>query len=118
VVEELEIAHLEDPDSLADMNAAGVNGEDYTANGWPIDMPPSLTNLTSLRLTRCSAEPCTLDLVLRQTPSLRVLELDRIQHPVHPAFDLDAFKAALLHVAPMLERLSVRWEIYRIQEHA
>jgi hypothetical protein len=116
VVEELEIAHLEDPVSLADMNAAESNGEDYTAKWWPIDTPPSLTNLTSLRLTRCSAEPHTLDLVLRQTPSLRVLELDRIQHPVHAAFDLDTLKAALLHVAPMLERLSVRWQIYPIQE--
>ncbi|KAH7081484.1 hypothetical protein BKA63DRAFT_503929 [Paraphoma chrysanthemicola] len=130
-VEEVVLEHFEDPLSSDDMLELdqGPEFEDWRVHWWPMSclpmctklpktyphvstLPPSCTYLTTLRLKRCSAEARTLELLLRYTPGLKVLELDIFQQPESAAFDLSILRQALEHVAHTLERLTVRYEVF------
>ncbi|KAH7091312.1 hypothetical protein FB567DRAFT_589206 [Paraphoma chrysanthemicola] len=135
-VEEVVLEHFEDPVSSDEMlrHEESPEAEDWRVHWWPwacqpmctyppktyphsSTLAPSCSYLTTLRLKRCSAEARTLELLLRYTPVLKVLELDLFRHPYENEFDLNVLRQALGHVAQTLERLTVRYEVFPETEY-
>ena len=95
-----------------------IDHEDYATPFWPVSptSPPVAGHLTTLRLLRSSASSEALELLLKQTPNLRIFELDIVAdtpltHELVP-FDFNALKASLDRLQTTLTHLKIRFEKY------
>jgi hypothetical protein len=107
-VETIELEHYDS--RYPDYNQEDV--ESVAKEYWSFETPPVSEHLTTLRISSPSAEAPRLALILKQTPQLRIFELDCLQHPETWPFNLDRLKTGLDCVKATLTQLKIRYEVY------
>lgn len=78
---------------------------------WPLDYKPSASNLTTLRMVRCSLDHVVLPMLFKSTPNLRNFEFECVLHPSVVPIDLDHIEHALSHVQLTLTKFKFRLEL-------
>jgi hypothetical protein len=107
----LEIIEMDyfDPFDANELNRAD---EDDEPSFWPWAHPEVSEHLHTLRLACSPAPAVAFELILRETPKLRVLDIELYQHPTPGYFDLEKLMIGLDHVKSTLTHLRIRYDVY------
>ncbi|KAF2823010.1 hypothetical protein CC86DRAFT_385176 [Ophiobolus disseminans] len=86
---------------------------DWTAYFWPMPSrePPIASRMATLSLPQPRIKPQSLEMLLKQTPNLKIPEYGRLDDAPPEKYDLSDLKAALDHVKMTLTRIMVRFVV-------
>jgi hypothetical protein len=92
--------------------ADAENEDEIEPSLWPLANPEVSEHLHTLRLACSPAPAFAFELILRETPKLRVFDIELYQHPATMWFNLDKLKTGLDHVQSTLTNIRIRYDVY------